>query len=136
MARRRSNSSSWGTWRRLRRTSATNSRASTFLAQIPWTRNLRRVPDIAYAHHEKLDGAGYPRQLTADQIPVQSRMMTIADIYDALTASDRPYKKAVPHAKALDILGYEAKLKKLDQKLLDLFIEAKVYEALPMATPA
>src|SRR5437667_12680480 len=67
-----------------------------FLATIPWTSKLRRIPEIAYGHHEKLDGKGYPRQITAPEIPVQTRMMTISDIYDALTASDRPYKKAVP----------------------------------------
>jgi len=104
-----------------------------FLAQIPWTRNLKRIPDIAYAHHEKLDGAGYPRQLHADQIPIQSRMMTIADIYDALTASDRPYKKAIPHEKAVDILKMEAKQERLDQSLLDLFIDAKVHTQLQSA---
>ena len=60
-----------------------------FLAQIPWTRTLKRVPEIAYAHHEKLDGKGYPRAIAAEQIPVQSKMMAISDIYDALTASDR-----------------------------------------------
>ena len=96
-----------------------------FLSQIPWTRDLRRVPEIAYAHHEKLDGGGYPRQLQAEQIPVQARMMTIADIYDALTASDRPYKKAVPHERALDILEEDAKHDKLDRNLLDVFIEAR-----------
>jgi len=98
-----------------------------FLSQIPWTRALRRVPEIAYAHHEKLDGEGYPRQLIADQIPVQSRMMTIADIYDALTASDRPYKRAVPHEKALDILSDDAKTGHVDRRLLDVFIEAQVH---------
>jgi HD-GYP domain-containing protein (c-di-GMP phosphodiesterase class II) len=99
-----------------------------FLSQIPWTRDLRRVPEIAYAHHEKLDGAGYPRQLQSDQIPVQSRMMTIADIYDALTASDRPYKKAVPHEKAVDILEDECRQHKVDRTLLDIFIEAKIHQ--------
>lgn len=99
-----------------------------FLSQIPWTRDLRRVPEIAYAHHEKLTGAGYPRQLSADQIPVQSRMMTIADIYDALTAADRPYKRAVPHERALGILETEAKEQKVDAVLLDIFIQAKVAE--------
>jgi HD-GYP domain-containing protein (c-di-GMP phosphodiesterase class II) len=99
-----------------------------FLSQIPWTRNLRRVPEIAYAHHEKLDGFGYPRQLQADQIPVQSRMMTVADIYDALTASDRPYKKAVPHEKAIDILSEEVKTGKVDRGLLDVFIGAEVHK--------
>ncbi|MEZ4271180.1 MAG: HD domain-containing phosphohydrolase [Myxococcota bacterium] len=100
-----------------------------FLAQIPWTRALRQVPEIAYAHHETLDGAGYPRALKSVQIPVQSRMMTIADIYDALTASDRPYKRAVPHDRALDILMQEAKQQRLDSVLLDIFIQGKVYQA-------
>ncbi|TAL12794.1 MAG: GAF domain-containing protein [Nitrospirae bacterium] len=99
-----------------------------FLATIPWTSKLRRIPEIAYGHHEKLDGRGYPRSITAAEIPVQTRMMTISDIYDALTASDRPYKKAMPAAKALDILGYEAKEGKVDKALLDLFIDAKVFE--------
>ena len=99
-----------------------------FLATIPWTSKLRRIPEIAYGHHEKLNGKGYPRSIAAAEIPVQTRMMTISDIYDALTASDRPYKKAMPVAKALDILGYEAKEGKVDKPLLDLFIESKVYE--------
>ncbi len=106
-----------------------------FLSQIPWTRDLRHVPDIAYAHHEKLDGAGYPRQLQADQIPVPSRMMTIADIYDALTASDRPYKRAVPHEKALAILEDECRQRKVDRSLLDVFIDAKVHERLLTTKP-
>ena len=99
-----------------------------FLATIPWTSKLRRIPEIAYGHHEKLDGKGYPRQIAAPELPIQTRMMTISDIYDALTASDRPYKKAVPASKALDILGFEAKEGKLDSALLHLFIDAKVYE--------
>lgn len=97
-----------------------------FLAQIPWTRELRRVPEIAYAHHEKLDGSGYPRRLSAAQIPVQARMMTIADIYDALTAKDRAYKRSVPHMVALDILTAEARRGQLDQGLLSVFIEADI----------
>ena len=97
-----------------------------FLAQIPWTRALKRVPEIAAAHHEKLDGTGYPSALPPDRIPVQSRMMAISDIYDALTASDRPYKKAVPQALALDILGKEAQANKIDKDLLQVFIEAEV----------
>jgi HD-GYP domain-containing protein (c-di-GMP phosphodiesterase class II) len=99
-----------------------------FLAAIPWTSKLRRIPEIAYGHHEKLDGKGYPRQINSPEIPIQTRIMTISDIYDALTASDRPYKKAVPTSKALDILRYEAKEGKLDSALLHLFIDAKVYE--------
>ena len=99
-----------------------------FLSQIAWTEPLANVPDIAHAHHEKLDGSGYPRHLRADQIPVQSRMMTISDIYDALTAFDRPYKKAVDIVRALDILHLEAKEGKLDQELLKIFVEAKIFE--------
>ncbi|MFZ5472170.1 MAG: HD-GYP domain-containing protein [Myxococcota bacterium] len=97
-----------------------------FLSQIPWTRALRRVPEIAYAHHEKLDGKGYPRSIAAAQIPVQSKMMAISDIYDALTASDRPYKKAVPHPKALDILRMEADGGQIDKHLFEVFVEADV----------
>jgi hypothetical protein len=99
-----------------------------FLQQIPWTRELRHIPDIAYAHHEKLNGTGYPRQVDAPAIPVQSRMMTIADIYDALTASDRPYKRAVSAQHALDILAMEAKEGMLDRDLLDTFIAANVWQ--------
>jgi HD-GYP domain-containing protein (c-di-GMP phosphodiesterase class II) len=97
-----------------------------FLSKIPWTRDLRRVPEIAYAHHEKLNGKGYPRRKSAHEIPVQSRMMTISDIYDALTASDRPYKKAVPHVKALDILKMEADGGMIDADLFRVFVEAEV----------
>ncbi|MGH7719814.1 MAG: HD-GYP domain-containing protein, partial [Gemmatimonadaceae bacterium] len=98
-----------------------------FLKQIPWTEQLRRIPEIAYGHHEKLNGQGYPRGVCADQIPVQSRIMTIADIYDALTASDRPYKRAVPAEQALDILRGEAMEGLLDRELLRLFVEARVW---------
>ncbi|MFL5356419.1 HD domain-containing phosphohydrolase [Archangium sp.] len=97
-----------------------------FLSQIPWTRTLRRVPEIAYAHHEKLDGTGYPRAVPDGGIPTQSRMMSIADIYDALTASDRPYKKAVPHQLALDILKREAQSGQLDIQLFHIFVEAEI----------
>jgi HD-GYP domain-containing protein (c-di-GMP phosphodiesterase class II) len=97
-----------------------------FLAQIPWTRELKRVPEIAYLHHEKLNGGGYPRQLTSVQIPIQARMMTIADIYDALTANDRSYKKAVPHHAALDILREESAQGGVDKDLFEVFVEADV----------
>ncbi|HVT05730.1 MAG TPA: HD domain-containing phosphohydrolase, partial [Thermoanaerobaculia bacterium] len=99
-----------------------------FLSKIPWTRDLRSVPDIAYAHHEKLNGRGYPRGLPAESISIQSRMMTISDIYDALTAKDRPYKRAVPLDRALDILRMEVKDGLLDGGIVDVFVEAKVFE--------
>jgi hypothetical protein len=97
-----------------------------FLQQIPWTRALRRVPDIAYGHHEKLGGGGYPRSLTDRDISLATRMMTISDIYDALTASDRPYKKAVPKEKAYQILDDEARRGDIDSDLLRVFIEADI----------
>ncbi|HEX9161555.1 MAG TPA: HD domain-containing phosphohydrolase [Thermoanaerobaculia bacterium] len=98
-----------------------------FLQKIPWTKDLRGIPDIAYAHHEKLNGGGYPRKLTASSIPIQSRMMTVSDIYDALTANDRPYKRAVTTDRALDILKMEVADGLLDASLVNVFIDAKVY---------
>ncbi len=98
-----------------------------FLSKIPWTKSLQNVPLIASHHHEKLDGTGYPWRSAGDQIPVQARMMTITDIYDALTASDRPYKAAVPTGQALEILGKKAAQGKIDSHLFELFVEAKVY---------
>ena len=100
-----------------------------FLRQIPWTRDLRRVPAIAYAHHEKLNGSGYPRKITENQIPFQARIMTITDIFDALTAQDRPYKKAVPVQKALDILKMEVDDGQLDEDLYSIFLDAKIFES-------
>lgn len=99
-----------------------------FLMKIPWTRDLAKVADIAYAHHEKLNGRGYPRKLSAADIPLQSRMMAISDIYDALTASDRPYKRAISTDRALDILKMEVGDGLLDPSLVDTFIDAKVFE--------
>jgi HD-GYP domain-containing protein (c-di-GMP phosphodiesterase class II) len=99
-----------------------------FLTKIPWTPLMRHIPEIAYGHHEKLDGTGYPRGLAGEQIPLQARMMTISDIYDALTAQDRPYKRAVPITTALDILNAEAGEGKLDKDLLDVFVTNRVYE--------
>ncbi len=100
-----------------------------FLQQIPWTRELQHIPMIAYGHHEKLDGKGYPRRVTGDAIPIQTRMMTISDIYDALSAADRPYKAAVPPARALDIMADEVRAGQLDQELFRLFVEGRVFEA-------
>lgn len=99
-----------------------------FLREIPWTRELRRLPEIAYGHHEKLNGVGYPRGIKGDEIPVQTRIMTISDIFDALTASDRPYKPAVPMPRALDIVRAETKGGMLDADLVEIFVESKSYE--------
>jgi len=99
-----------------------------FLRKIPWGKKLSNVPQIAAKHHEKLDGTGYPNSAEADQIPIQSRMMTIADIFDALTAADRPYKRAVPLEKALDILNMEVKGGKVDPELFKIFCESEVFK--------
>jgi len=99
-----------------------------FLKMIPWTRDFRHLPEIAFCHHEKLDGTGYPRGLTSHEIPLQSKIMTIADIFDALTAADRWYKEAVPTQRAIDILGYEVNQGKLDPVLFEIFVQRKIYE--------
>jgi HD-GYP domain-containing protein (c-di-GMP phosphodiesterase class II) len=99
-----------------------------FLVKIPWTQDLASVPKIAYAHHERLNGKGYPRQLTEPDIPLQSKAMAIADIFDALTAQDRPYKAAVPLARSLDILHQDARDGHVDPDLLQIFMEARVFE--------
>jgi HD-GYP domain-containing protein (c-di-GMP phosphodiesterase class II) len=98
-----------------------------FLKQIPWTRYLKRIPEISYAHHEKLDGTGYPRSLEKKDIPIESQIMAVADIFDALTAQDRPYKKAMPTAKAIEILFEDAKKGKITRDLVEIFAEKKVY---------
>ena len=101
-----------------------------FLSQIPWGKQFRRVALIASAHHERLNGTGYPNRLRAEEIPLQSKMMSISDIFDALTAADRPYKKAVPVERAIDILGYEVKDGHIDADLLRVFVEAKVWTSI------
>ena len=98
-----------------------------FLTQIPWTTNLAEVANIAHGHHEKLDGTGYPRGIQASQIAIQTRIMTVSDIFDALTASDRPYKKALSSQRALEILDMEAKAGMLDRTVVDLVLTSDVY---------
>jgi HD-GYP domain-containing protein (c-di-GMP phosphodiesterase class II) len=99
-----------------------------FLSQIPWTREIRAIPAIAVGHHEKLNGQGYPYKLSAPDIPIQTRMMTISDIFDALSAADRPYKKAVPIERALEILGCAVQDGELDPSLFRVFVEARVFD--------
>ena len=99
-----------------------------FLSQIPWTTELAGVPAIAWAHHERLNGKGYPRQLLAPDIPVQSKLMAVTDVYDALTAADRPYKAAVSLERSLEILEQEAKVNLLDAEVLKIFLEARIFE--------
>ncbi|MBV8151658.1 MAG: GAF domain-containing protein [Candidatus Eremiobacteraeota bacterium] len=109
-----------------------------FLREIPWSKTpWSSVAEIAYGHHEHLDGTGYPRGLRGDEIVPQVRLLTISDVFDALTASDRPYKPAMPIERALDILTKEfAERGKVDAQLLDLFITKKVYEPIMAAKAA
>jgi HD-GYP domain-containing protein (c-di-GMP phosphodiesterase class II) len=100
-----------------------------FLQLIPWTRELREIPRIAGAHHERLDGSGYPDGLMVRDIPLQSRIMAIADVYDALTAQDRPYKPALAPPVALRLLRQEAERGGLDAALLEQFEQCHVYQA-------
>ena len=97
------------------------------LESLPYPRHLESVPEYAGGHHEKMDGTGYPRGLTRDQLSIPARMMGIADIFEALTAGDRPYKKAMPLSQALSILGKMKVNKHVDPDLFDLFISEKVY---------
>ena len=99
-----------------------------FLSKIPWTGGLTQVPAIAWAHHERMGGQGYPRGLRGPDIPPQSKLMAVCDVFDALVASDRPYKVAVTIPRSLEILEAEAKANLLDPAALDLFLEAKVFE--------
>jgi HD-GYP domain-containing protein (c-di-GMP phosphodiesterase class II) len=98
-----------------------------FLLNIPWTEELARVAEIVRGHHEKLDGSGYPDGVTGEFLSIETRIMTVCDIFDALTASDRPYKKAMPVEKALQVLQWEARDGMLDQDVVDLFVESGVY---------
>ncbi|MDB5745636.1 MAG: metal-dependent phosphohydrolase [Massilia sp.] len=101
----------------------------SFLILIPWTRELAGVTAIAHGHHEKLDGSGYPMGLRGDEISLQTRILTISDIFDALTARDRPYKEAVPVERALDLIAEECRAGHLDARLFRVFVDSKGWEA-------
>ena len=98
-----------------------------FLLNIPWTDELSRIAEIVRGHHEKLDGSGYPDGVTGEHLSLETRIMTVCDIFDALTASDRPYKKAMPVEKALEILAWEAGDGMLDKDIVELFSTSEVY---------
>jgi len=97
------------------------------LEQLPFPKKLRRVPEIAGGHHEKLDGSGYPDGLTEQELPLQTRMMALADIFEALTAKDRPYKKGKTLSEAMKIMGFMAKDKHIDPELFRIFVKEKIY---------
>lgn len=97
------------------------------LNQLPFPKKLANVPAYASGHHEKLDGTGYPLGLKADQLPLQARIMAVADVFEALTASDRPYKKPMKLSQAIKILGFMKNDKHIDPDIFDLFIKEKIY---------
>lgn len=101
-----------------------------FLSKIPWTKDLGRIPEIAYAHHEKLNGRGYPNHLQLPEIPIESQMLSVADIFDALTAQDRPYKPALPLQKAIDILYFDVNQNHINRELVDLFVKKEVFRVI------
>ena len=97
------------------------------LEQLPWPKHLKNVPEYAGGHHERMDGKGYPKGLTRDQMSVQARVMGIADIFEALTARDRPYKRGKTLSESLDILGKFKLGGHIDPDLFDIFVKQKVY---------
>jgi HD-GYP domain-containing protein (c-di-GMP phosphodiesterase class II) len=97
------------------------------LSQLPFPKKLMHVPDYAAAHHERLDGSGYPLGLKGDQLALQSRILALADVFEALTAKDRPYKKGKTLSEAIKIMKFMAKDKHLDSDLLDLFLKKQIY---------
>jgi hypothetical protein len=118
-----------GTLTREDRQIINNHVAMTFkmLSALPWPKHLRGVPEIAASHHERLDGKGYFRGLTEQQMPLQARIVAIADIFEALTAKDRPYKPGKTLSESLEILGRMALDNHIDSTLFDVFIREKVY---------
>jgi len=97
------------------------------LTQLPFPKHLREVPEIAAGHHEKMDGTGYPRRLTREQMSPVARMMAIADIFEALTAVDRPYKKGKTLSEAIRIMSFMKKDQHIDPELFDLFLRSGAY---------
>jgi HD-GYP domain-containing protein (c-di-GMP phosphodiesterase class II) len=98
------------------------------LEALPWPRHLTNVPEYAGGHHERMDGKGYPKGLTREQMSVQARCMGIADIFEALTAKDRPYKKGKTLSESLEILGRMKLNQHVDPDLFDIFVRRKVYQ--------
>ncbi|WP_022654020.1 GAF and HD-GYP domain-containing protein [Aquaspirillum serpens] len=99
----------------------------SMLEQLPFPKHLRRVPEYACGHHERMDGRGYPRGLTREQMSVPARIMGIADVFEALTAHERPYKKPMPLSMALTIMGRMVEDQHLDPELFAVFVGEKVY---------
>ncbi len=98
------------------------------LSRLPFPRKLRRIAEYASAHHEKLDGSGYPSGLKGEQPSLQSRIIAVADIFEALTAKDRPYKKGHSVEEALKIMEEMVRDRHIDPDLFELFIQEKIYD--------
>lgn len=99
------------------------------LEALPWPRHLKNVTEYAAGHHERMDGNGYPRGLTGDQMPVPARLLAIAGLFEALTARDRPDKKGKPLSESLRILGHMSLSGHIAPDLFDVFVRSKVYLA-------
>ena len=97
------------------------------IEQLPYPKHLRNVPEFAGGHHEKLDGTGYPKGLNHAEMSVQAKIMAIADIFEALTARDRPYKKGKTLSQAMRILGFMKNDAHIDAELFDVFVQEKIY---------
>jgi HD-GYP domain-containing protein (c-di-GMP phosphodiesterase class II) len=98
------------------------------LEQLPWPKHLKNVPEYAGGHHERMDGKGYPKGLTREQMSVQARTMGIADIFEALTARDRPYKNGMKLSQAMKILANFKKIGHIDPDLFDIFVKQRIYQ--------
>ena len=98
------------------------------LNKLPYPKNLRKIPEFAGGHHEKLDGTGYPKGLKDEEMSVQAKMMAIADIYEALTAADRPYKDGKKLSQAMRIMGFMKKDYEIDEELFAIFVKSGVYK--------
>jgi HD-GYP domain-containing protein (c-di-GMP phosphodiesterase class II) len=97
------------------------------LESLPFPKNLQNVPEYAGGHHEKMDGTGYPKGLKRDEMSVQARIMAIADIFEALTASDRPYKKGKKLSECLKIMGLMKQDDHIDPDIFEIFIKQRIY---------
>ena len=102
-------------------------RSWRWLFKLPFPKSMKRLPLYAAAHHETLNGAGYPIGLKDEQIPMQARLIAVSDIFEALTASDRPYKKPMMLSKAAEILGFMVKDNHLDAEIVNIFFDSGLY---------
>ena len=98
------------------------------LEQLPYPKNLKNIPEFAGGHHEKMDGTGYPKGLKADQMSPQAKIMAIADIYEALTAADRPYKDGKKLSQAMRIMGFMRNDYHIDEDLFEIFVTSGIYK--------